>query len=335
MTTTAITVPRLAELTFDGASHDFDFLNGSFDITNRTLVGKPFTGSNEWKEFPSTAVARTHLGGGVSMEEIDFPETNTYGLSFRVFDVGAKRWSIYWVSSSDGRLGPPVHGAWEGDSCRLLGEDVVDGVTVHVSYSWSDVTETTAHWEQAYSLDGETWETNWTMDWVRRNDPPDHRRGPKLTSDFDFVVGDWQIDHRRLTNPLTGSDAWSAFASPWTAWTYFNGAVTVDELGLADETTRGLTLRLFDPETRQWSIYWVNSTLGRMDEHPVVGQFSPDGTGVFEAPDVYDGKEILCRFTWSDITATTAKWRQEFSLDDGETWKANWYMDSTRLPSSE
>ena len=131
--------------------------------------------------------------------------------------------------------------------------------------------------------------------------------------------------------PFTDSDGWSAYSSPWTAWTYFNGAVTVDELGLADETVRGLTLRLFDPETRQWSIYWVNSTLGRMDD-PVVGAFSDDGVGVFQAPDVYDGQAILCRFIWSDITATTSRWRQEFSVDDGTTWEANWYMDSTRLP---
>ena len=67
---------------------------------------------------------------------------------------------------------------------------------------------------------------------------------------------------------------------------------------------------------------------------PVVGVFS-GGTGIFEAPDVYDGRAILCRFVWSDITETTAKWRQEFSTDDGETWEANWYMDSTRLPSHD
>jgi hypothetical protein len=251
-----------------------------------------------------------------------FPEARTYGLSFRVFDVESKQWSIYWVSSKDGRLGPPVRGVWAGDRCWLTGEDIVDGVAVQVSYSWSDVTDTTAHWEQAYSLDGETWEANWTMDWVRRTDPPDQTGGPKLTSDFDFVVVDWQIDHRRLVKPLTGSDEWTTYSSPWTAWTYFNGAVTVDELGLADETIRGLTLRLFDPESKQWSIYWVNSTVGRMDD-PVVGAFAADGTGIFEAPDVYDGRAILCRFVWSDITETTAKWRQEFSTDNGRTWEAN------------
>jgi len=262
-----------------------------------------------------------------------FPETRTYGLSFRVFDVESKQWSIYWVSSKDDRLGPPVRGAWAGDRCRLTGEDVVDGVAVQVSYSWSDVTHTNAHWEQAYSLDGETWEVNWTMDWVRRTDPPDQTGGPKVTSDFDFIVDDWQIDHRRLMKPLTGSAEWTTYSSPWTAWTYFNGAVTIDELGLADETIRGLTLRLFAPESKQWSIYWVNSTIGQVTD-PVVGVFS-GGTGIFEAPDVYDGRAILCRFVWSDITETTAKWRQEFSTDDGETWEANWYMDSTRLPSHD
>lgn len=333
--THTITVPRLADLSMPSPTHDFDFLDGSFDITNRTRGGKPFSGSTEWKEFPSTAVARTHLGGQVSIDEIYFPETRTYGLSFRVFDPASKQWSIFWVSSTTGRLGPPVRGSWDGDTCRLTGEEMVGDQLAKISYAWSDVTETTAHWEQSVSLDGVTWEVNWTMDWVRRPDAPDHAQGPKVTSDFDFIVGDWQIDHRRLLRPLRDDAEWTTYSAPWSAWTYFNGAVTVDELALADDGVRGMTLRLFDTETRQWSIYWVNSTIGRLDESPVVGSFAADGTGVFEAPDVYDGQEILCRFTWSEITDTTALWRQEFSLDEGETWAANWFMDSTRMPKTE
>jgi len=326
------TVSRLADTPFDGHSHDFDFLNGSFDVTNRTRVGKPFTGREEWQECSSTAVARTHLGGGVSIDEMYFPETRSYRFSFRLYDVEAKRWSVYRICSRDGRLGPPVHGTWRGDRCRLTGEEVVDGVVVQVAYSWSEVTDTTAHWEQAYSLHGLSWEVNQTMDWVRRPDLPDHLAGRKLTSDFDFIVGDWQIDHRRLSDPLTDDGEWTDFSTPWTAWTYLNGAVTVDELGLSDSKTRGFTLRSFDPRSGQWSIYWVNSGNARMDEHPMVGAFTEEGSGVFEAPDVYGGQPIRCRFIWSDIAETTTRWRQEFSTDGGQTWKANWYMDSTRLP---
>jgi hypothetical protein len=125
------------------------------------------------------------------------------------------------------------------------------------------------------------------------------------------------------------------FSAPWSAWTYHNGAVTVDELALADEGVRGFTFRTLNRQTRTWSIYWVNSATGQLDPHPVIGSFNADGTGVFEAPDLYDGHEILCRFTWSDITPTTARWRQEFSTDGGQTWEPNWYMDSTKMPAAE
>ncbi len=331
-TTPGTTVPHFRALPMPSASSDFDFLEGSFDVTNRRLR-HPLTGSDDWEEFPATAVARTHFAGGVSIDEMFFPTTQTYGMSLRVFDVEAEEWSIYWVSSRDGRLSPPVRGRWDNGSCWLVGEDVHDGRPVLASYAWSDVTGTGAHWQQAFSVDdGKTWEVNWEMNWVRRTDRPDHTQTGKITSDFDFVNGDWQVDHRRLAKPLLGSDEWSSFSTPWTAYTLFHGAVTVDEIGLADGVSRGLTVRLFDPSTREWSIYWVNSAAGRMDT-PVVGSFS-DGVGIFAADEVYDGQPIRCRFVWSDITETTTHWQQDFSTDGGATWETNWVMDSTRLNDS-
>jgi hypothetical protein len=91
----------------------------------------------------------------------------------------------------------------------------------------------------------------------------------------------------------------------------------------------GMSLRLYNPHTRKWSIYWANNQKGVL-EPPVVGSFS-NGVGVFEGHDELDGRPIIVRFTWSNITATGARWEQEFSPDEGRTWEKNWIMVMTRV----
>jgi len=40
-----------------------------------------------------------------------------------------------------------------------------------VRFVWSNVTAPTPRWEQAFSADGgETWETNWVMEFTRAED---------------------------------------------------------------------------------------------------------------------------------------------------------------------
>jgi len=108
-------------------------------------------------------------------------------------------------------------------------------------------------------------------------------------------------------------------------------------LGNFDEVTmqratgevRGVTVRLFNPETRQWSIYWADSvgaTLGA----PMVGEFK-DGLGVFYDCEAFEGKRIFSRFLWSHDSQDTCRWEQAFSQDSGATWETNWTMDFTRL----
>ena len=80
--------------------------------------------------------------------------------------------------------------------------------------------------------------------------------------------------------------------------------------------------------TRKWSIYWASNRIDGL-EPPVVGSFD-NGVGVFEGRQQLDGRPILVRFTWSNITETGARWEQEFSPDEGKTWEKNWIMTMTR-----
>lgn len=146
--------------------------------------------------------------------------------------------------------------------------------------------------------------------------------------DFDFLVGSWTVRNRRLVERLVGSDEWEEFDAPVTNWSLFDGMANVDEIAFADGT-KGLTLRLFDQDTRQWSLHWASSTTGRLFP-AVVGEFT-DGVGVFHGDDTEGGRPVRVRFTWSDITPTSALWSQAFSVDDGATWELNWTMQFTRV----
>jgi hypothetical protein len=147
--------------------HDFDFLVGSWNVANRCLV-KRLSGSQEWEEFPATAVVRSFFGGAGSFDEITFPTKGHSGMTVRLYDPVRREWSLYWANSKDGLLQPQVTGRFEGGRGEFYGDDTWEGKPIRVRYIWSEVTPTSARWEQAFSTDGErTWETNWTMRFSR------------------------------------------------------------------------------------------------------------------------------------------------------------------------
>lgn len=150
--------------------------------------------------------------------------------------------------------------------------------------------------------------------------------------DFDFYMGTWRIHHRRLVTRLAGSEAWQEFEGTSTAWPILDGAGNIDDnvLELPAGDYRAISLRTHDPATDRWSIWWLDGRNPSRLDPPVVGGFK-DGVGTFIGPDIFDGRPILVRFVWSDITDRTCRWEQAFSTDDGATWEVNWIMESTRI----
>ena len=157
---------------------------------------------------------------------------------------------------------------------------------------------------------------------------------PVMTNanNFTFLVGTWTSRQRRLRHVLAGgasADDWYEFTGNLRCWSLLDGAMYVDEVAFAELGTGGVTLRIYDEQADTWSLYWAGSRTG-LSLPPVVGRFGDDGVGVFTGPDVYDGREILCRYRWSDISATSARWDQAFSIDDGRTWETNWVAEFRR-----
>ncbi len=150
--------------------HDFDFIHGRWSVANRRLrvLG---AGSDDWDEFPSTGRCEPRLDGLANVEQIDCPARGWTGMAVRSFDIPAREWVIYWISSQNGVLQPPVRGRFGPDGCTLEGPDFCNGRPVIARYIWSDITPDSARWTQRFSFDdGQSWETNWVMDFTRAAD---------------------------------------------------------------------------------------------------------------------------------------------------------------------
>ena len=152
--------------------------------------------------------------------------------------------------------------------------------------------------------------------------------------DFDFELGTWNIHLKRRLHPLTGSTTWVEFDGTSVTRKVWDGRADLEEFETDSPGgghIEGLTLRLYDPQTHQWSLYWATSKSGAMGA-PTVGEFK-NGRGEFfdTEPSGPNGRSILCRFVWSEITPNSAHFEQSFSDDGGKTWEVNWITDQTRV----
>jgi len=153
--------------------------------------------------------------------------------------------------------------------------------------------------------------------------------------DFDFLIGTWKLHLKRRLHPLTGSDTWTEFDGVGFYQKVWDGRANVNEFE-ADSPTghiEGLTLRTYNPQTHQWSLYWANSKDGILAS-PQVGEFK-NGVGEFYAQDTLDGRSIFVRYVWSKVNDNSVHFEQSFSGDGGKTWEANWVSDMARIVSDK
>ena len=158
----------------------------------------------------------------------------------------------------------------------------------------------------------------------RQSEPP---------RDFDFLIGQWQVHHRRLKERLADSHEWIEFEGTSVVQKVMGGYGTVDDnvVELPSGTYRAAGLKACDAKSGQWSIWWLDGRMpqGPLDP-PVRGSFR-DGVGTFYSDETFDDRPIRVRFTWSRITPTTCHWEQAFSTDGGVSWETNWVMDFKRV----
>ncbi|MDB5477252.1 MAG: hypothetical protein JWP49_2763 [Phenylobacterium sp.] len=156
--------------------------------------------------------------------------------------------------------------------------------------------------------------------------PRDGRR------DFDFEIGSWRTDLKRLKHPLSGSTEWVSYRGTSVVRKVWGGAANLLELKVhgAAGDIEALSLRLYDPDRRQWSLNFASRAGGQVAGPPTVGGFK-DGRGEFYDHEMLGDRPILVRFVISGVTATSAHFEQAFSADDGKTWEVNWIATDTRI----
>jgi hypothetical protein len=148
--------------------------------------------------------------------------------------------------------------------------------------------------------------------------------------DFDFFFGSWRVSNRRLVRRLAGCTEWETFEARQLVWPILDGLGNMDEFRAENWRPGylGMTLRLFNPATQRWSIFWMDNRNVTL-EPAVIGGWQGD-TGIFTGSDVFAGQPITVRFIWQHLGPDAARWEQEFSPDEGLTWEKNWVMEFTR-----
>jgi len=149
--------------------------------------------------------------------------------------------------------------------------------------------------------------------------------------DFDFEMGKWKTHLRRLQHPLTGSTSWAEYQGTTVVRPVWDGLANLVELeayGISGHI-EALSLRLYNPESHQWSLNFSNSTSGTLSQ-PTIGEFK-NGRGEFYDQETSNGRAIFVRFVISDITPNSCHFEQAFSDDGGKTWEVNWIADDARI----
>ena len=148
--------------------------------------------------------------------------------------------------------------------------------------------------------------------------------------DFDFEVGHWATHVKRLQHPLSGSQSWVEYDGTTNVQNVLNGKGVLLELVMDGPAGHfeGLSLRLYNPESHQWSLNFANAASGVLST-PTIGEFK-DGRGEFYDRETLSGRAILVRFVISGISKNSVHFEQAFSDDGGKTWETNWIADDTR-----
>jgi len=151
--------------------------------------------------------------------------------------------------------------------------------------------------------------------------------------DFDFLIGDWKAHVRRLPDRLNNSKIWVEYDGISNHHKLLDSNANFEQFEVTSTDKKlhikAQTLRLYNPATRQWSIYLIDLDNGTLDTPPVVGGFTGK-RGEFYHQEPLKGRTILVRYLWLDLSPNSARMEQSYSPDGGKTWEVNWICELSR-----
>lgn len=316
--------------------HDFDFSIGVWQ-THISRRVHPLTGSDQWADYVGTSVVRPIWDGRGSLgeTEADGSAGHLEALSLRLYNPQSHQWSLSYASaggttSTPSSLTVPTIGEFKSGRGEFFDTEIFQGRSILVRNVWSDISAHSIRFEQAFSEDGgRTWEVNWIAVDTKLDTNADRASGSQPVAAqegqhaFDFEFGSWTVHSKRLLHPLSGSGDWNDYEGTSIVDRIWGGRANIGELQVVGPTPiEGLSLRLYNPQARTWSIYWANSNDGTIGT-PMMGGFT-HGRGVFYDQELLQGVPIWVRFTFSQLTPRSFEFEQAFSADGGKSWEPNW-----------
>ncbi|MFZ0552187.1 MAG: hypothetical protein WAU49_09785 [Steroidobacteraceae bacterium] len=310
--------------------HAFDFHFGTW----RTHILSRVSGS-QWAKMTGTVIDQPLWGGRANVEKIEASGAGSHfqGLTLFLYDPKSGQWSQQFASSSDGIIDDPVYGkfangrlvlyGWSGDGQKALERD-----------AWSNMTANSYHFEIASSADGgKTWVKQFIAQLTRLKKDPEYDTpytpGTGPEHDFDFNMGRWQTRIRAVLNPLSAPNVWTNLQGAHTVYRVWDDWADIGQLEVDGPSGHEelMALRMYDRKTRQWRVYFANSSSGTLDQ-PMVGEFK-HGVGTFVFLDEMEGKTVLVRNVWSGISSKTCHQDWAISADGGKAWVPTWISTDT------
>jgi hypothetical protein len=315
-----------------GDFRDFDFAIGNWRtriLHLQHLQGK----ADRWAAWSGRVAAAKVWGGRSNIQEIevDTPSGRIDELRLCLYRPLRHQWYLYWADSDDGILDKPMIGQFKEGIGRFYDQEDYNGRAIFVRDLYSHITRGSYHWQQAFSDDGgTTWQPNWNVILTREaSDPPG--TGAESESSwtgtrshqFDFAWGDWRTDIAFLPDPFSAKARWTRIRGRVLVRKLWGGRANLEEIEAKGPhgPFEGLTLRLYDPKTQQWYLYWANSDDGVLAK-PLIGDFK-SGRGVFYNQDTHAGRTVFVRNVYFDIAADSYRFEQALSDDGGRTWRTN------------
>jgi hypothetical protein len=316
--------PLLSNAADDGSGFNYQF--GVWNVHVSRLVRAP-SGASTWVTYDGTHTVTALWGGraNIGVLEIRGAAGRIEGLQLRLYDPATHLWKLSFASSVDGELQSPQVGSFHDGVGDFRDTETVDGKSVLVR-TLSTASSPTSYRDviARSSDDGKTWTPVWIATYAKQADTA--RDG---SHDFDFNFGAWHTHIRRLLHPLTSSNAWATYDGTVTVRQALGGAANVEEV---EATGLGhlefVNVRLYNSQTHQWSLNGASSADGTLGT-PMFGIFS-GGRGVFYDQEPFNGRMIIDRQTFFNITATSYSFEQAFSDDGGKTWQPNFVANLTR-----
>ena len=316
-------------------SRDWDWLEGNWDVWHERLRDR-LVGSTTWDEFGGKSHFWQTLGGLANVDDclLYLPTGKYRALSLRAFDPATRQWGIWWLDGRmAGKLDPPVRGGFIGDEGEFQGPDVHKGTPVTVRFRWHETNSQRPHWDQALSIDGgKNWEINWRNYFTRTRAAAtpvpleaDEPRDP-AAADWSFLAGRWKVRNRRLQ----ANGKWEEFGSTLHNWPVLGGLGNVGDnvFHASSGTYRGMSVRSFDPKSRQWRSWWLDGRTPK-DIGPAAAGGFHEGVGTLVAEEDVKGRKVRVRSQWTRVQTSSPHWEQATS-SDGVTWDTNWSADFER-----